>query len=72
MRRWRLCDARAAEYLAVARSSSIKAAQYTAQSRHHEAGFLREVAHNYAREGRRYRRALLIPWEFWTLGDYTQ
>jgi hypothetical protein len=62
VRRWRRCDARAAEYLAEARSSSLLAARFTTRSMHHEAAWLRERADNYTRESWKYRRALLIRW----------
>jgi hypothetical protein len=70
VRRWRRCDARAAEYLAEARSLSLHAARFTALSRHYEAAWLRERAENYTKDSWKYRRALVIPWEFWSLGEY--
>lgn len=68
--RWSACRARADAYEAEARSSAALAVMYDGQSKPYQAGNLRERAHNYQKESQKYRRALVNPWEFWTLGDY--
>src|SRR4051794_16162495 len=69
VRRWRLCDARAAHYEAEARAASLWAAQSAARSNNRAAAQLRSRADSCTRKSRQYRRALLIPWKFWSLGE---
>src|SRR3954463_1680698 len=69
VRRWRVCSVRAARYQAQARAGSLRATRLAARSMHRAAAFERSTAEEDARKAREYRRALLIPWEFWALGD---
>jgi hypothetical protein len=68
VRRWRVCYRVAAENQAEARSRHAEAALRSARSLPDEARMACEVAEDYERTAWKYRRALVIPWEFWSLG----
>jgi hypothetical protein len=70
VRRWRNCNnrARSCEYLA--RLQLEYAASHAARLKPGELAEYRQRAEGYAKIGRRYRRSLLLPWEFWSLGDH--
>lgn len=68
VRRWRVCNAMADELEVEARSRHAEAVRRAARSLPDEARMTREVAEDYEAAAWKYRRALLIPWEFWPLG----
>jgi len=70
VRRWKVCYRIADSYQAEARSWHAEASRRAARSLPDEGRMTREVAEYYERADRRYRRALMIPWEFWDLGGY--
>ncbi len=70
MRRWRVCYAASASRLE-AEAQSRHAEALTASrpiALPDEARMTRKVAKAYEATAWKYRRALLIPWEFWSLG----
>ena len=71
VKRWKICEARADELLAESRSRDAEAARRAARSLHDEARMTRAVARDCERASWKYRRALLVPWEFWSLGGDT-
>ncbi len=68
VRRWKVCYAMAAMHEAEAKSRHAEAARRAARSLPDEARMTRRVAEDCEKTARKYRRALLIPWEFWSLG----
>jgi len=70
VRRWNVCYRKAAYYQAEARSWHAEAIRRAVRSLPDEGRMTREVAEHYARAARRYRRSLVIPWDFWSLGGY--
>src|SRR5215210_579357 len=68
VRRWKSCSAMADELEVGARSRHAEAARRAARSLPDEARMTREVAEDDEAAAWKYRRALLIPWEFWSLG----
>jgi hypothetical protein len=70
VRRWRTCSARATKYQWKAQSEYLRAAGFAAQSKPRDAEICRRIADQYAKKSQEYRRSLLVPWEFWSMGDY--
>ena len=70
MRRWKVCQAKAAAYQRLAQTETVRAAKFAARYGQAEAAPGRRRAELYAEKSQRHRRALFIPWEFWSLGDF--
>jgi hypothetical protein len=70
VRRWRTCSDRAARYQSMARAESFRAAAHSARSQPDMAAICERQEGIYSRKAQRHTRALLVPWEAWSLGDY--
>lgn len=69
VRRWKNCERRYTIYQAEALSYSRFAASYAAKGEAEAAASCRWSADDRAMKSWKYRRALFVPWEFWSLGD---
>jgi hypothetical protein len=67
--RWARCHDRARVLQSDAVAWSWRAARLTAGANHRRAAIFQRKADLAAREARKYRRALYLPWECWALGD---
>ena len=70
VRRWRTCSNRAANYQSEARWMYVRAAKLSASSRPGVAASFQQSGDGYSKKAQRYRRALLVPWETWSLGEF--
>jgi hypothetical protein len=66
--RWEKCQGLASTYKLQARAYSLKAARFTSSNPRRMA-LLHAKAADCEKESQKYRRAFLIPWECWSLGQ---
>ena len=67
-RRWTICRDKATQCAALARNESTLVAWFRALGRTQDADWAQHNVEYYRNEERRYRRALFIPWQFYTIG----
>jgi len=70
VRRWRTCSNRAANYQSMARFWYIEAAKFSAYPKPEVGAGFQRRGDGYSKKAQRYRRALLVPWETWSLGEF--